>query len=117
MARYGYARVSSTDQDCALQEAQLRQDGCKVIRTEKASGKSRDGRDELARIMDFLHVGDELVVVKLDRLGRSTRDVLNLVHELVPLPSDYDGLASDHFPAGSGTCPTKQTVKTSGQRY
>jgi len=36
---------------------------------------------------------------------------------LVPLPSDYDGLASDHFPAGSGTCPTKQTVKTSGQRY
>ena len=57
-------------------------EGCKVIRTEKASGKSRDGRDELARIMDFLHAGDELVVVKLDRLGRSTRDVLNLVHDL-----------------------------------
>src|SRR5690242_19575517 len=37
--------------------------------------------------------------------------------QLVPLPSDYDGLASDHFPAGSGTCPTKQTVKTSVQRY
>ena len=36
---------------------------------------------------------------------------------LVPLPSDYDGLAADHFPAGSGTCPTKQTVKTSVQRY
>jgi DNA invertase Pin-like site-specific DNA recombinase len=66
MARYGYARVSSTDQDCALQEARLRQGG-KVIRTEKASGKSQDGRDELARIMDFLHAGDELVVVKLDR--------------------------------------------------
>ncbi len=82
MARYGYARVSSTDQDCALQEARLRAEGCKVIRTEKASGKSRDGRDELARIMDFLHAGDELVVVKLDRLGRSTRDVLNLVHDL-----------------------------------
>ena len=82
MARYGYARVSSTDQDCSLQEARLRAEGCKVIRTEKASGKSRDGRDELARIMDFLHAGDELVVVKLDRLGRSTRDVLNLVHDL-----------------------------------
>jgi len=82
MARYGYARVSSTDQDYALQQARLRGEGCKVIRTEKASGKSRDGRDELARIMDFLHAGDELVVVKLDRLGRSTRDVLNLVHDL-----------------------------------
>src|SRR3954451_611929 len=82
MARYGYARVSSTDQDCALQEARLRAEGCKVIRTEKASGKSRDGRDELARIMDFFHAGDELVVAKLGRLGRSTRDVLNLVHDL-----------------------------------
>src|SRR3954449_4063138 len=82
MARYGYARVSSTDQDCALQEARPRDEGGKVIRTEKASGKSRDGRDELARIMDFLHAGDELVVVKLDRLGRSTRDMLNLVHDL-----------------------------------
>src|SRR5215210_2270482 len=82
MACYGYARVSSTDQDYATQEARLRKAGCKVIQTAKASGKSRDGRDELARIMDFLHAGDELVVVKLDRLGRSTRDVLNLVHDL-----------------------------------
>src|SRR5215208_6265231 len=82
MARCGYARVSSIDQDCALQEARLRAEGCKVIRTEKASGKSRDGRDELARIMDFLHARDELVVVKLDRLGRSSRDVLNLVRDL-----------------------------------
>src|SRR3954452_7716648 len=63
MARYGYARVSSTDQDCSLQEARLRAEGCKVVRTEKASGKSRDGRDELARIMDFLHAGDELNLV------------------------------------------------------
>src|SRR4051812_48417310 len=82
MARPGYARVSSTDQDCSLQEARLRAAGCKVIRAERVSGKSRDGRDELARIMDFLHAGDELVVVKLDRLSHSTRDVLNLVHEL-----------------------------------
>src|SRR4051812_20503659 len=82
MPRYGYARVSSTAQDCALQEVRLRDDGCEVIRAERVSGTSRDGRDELARIMDFLHAGDELVVVKLDRLGRSTRDVLNLVHEL-----------------------------------
>lgn len=82
MARIGYARVSTSDQDHGSQEARLKAAGCEVIRAEKVSGKSRDGRDELARIMDFIRSGDELVVVKLDRLGRSTRDVLNLVHEL-----------------------------------
>lgn len=78
----GYARVSSTDQDTAIQEAALRAAGCQVIRKEKASGRSREGRDELATILDFIRPGDALVVTKLDRLGRSTRDVLNLVHEL-----------------------------------
>jgi DNA invertase Pin-like site-specific DNA recombinase len=78
----GYARVSSLDQDHAVQEARLRLAGCEIIRKEKASGKTRAGRDELAAILEFIRPGDELVVVKLDRLGRSTRDVLNLVHEL-----------------------------------
>jgi DNA invertase Pin-like site-specific DNA recombinase len=82
MARYGYARVSTTDQDHATQASRLRAAGCEIIRKEKVSGKSRDGRDELASILDFIRPGDELVVLKLDRLGRNTRDVLNLVHEL-----------------------------------
>jgi DNA invertase Pin-like site-specific DNA recombinase len=82
MARIGYARVSTVDQDHATQAARLRAAGCGIIRKEKVSAKSRQGRDELASIMEFLRAGDELVVVKLDRLGRSTRDVLNLVHEL-----------------------------------
>src|SRR3954468_24711226 len=97
MPRYGYARVSSTDQDCALQEARLRDAGCELIRAEKASGKSRDGRDELARLLDFLHAGDELVVFKLDRLGRSTRDVLNLAgqtHEACLSGQTHEGLRS-----------------------
>src|SRR5262245_55619576 len=80
--RIGYARVSSADQDHSIQEARLKAAGCEVVRAEKASGKSLEGRDELAAIIGFLRPGDELVVVKLDRLGRSTRDVLNLVHEL-----------------------------------
>jgi DNA invertase Pin-like site-specific DNA recombinase len=46
------------------------------------SGRKRDGCTELATILDFIRPGDTLVVVKLDRLGRSTRDVLILVHEL-----------------------------------
>lgn len=82
MARYGYARVSSGDQDHSGQIARLKLAGCEVVRAEKASGGSREGRDELAALLDFVRSGDELIVVKLDRLGRSTRDVLNLVHEL-----------------------------------
>jgi DNA invertase Pin-like site-specific DNA recombinase len=82
VARIGYARASTLDQDHAIQKTRLHAAGCKIVRSEKVSGKSRQGRDELASLMKFLRDGDELVVVKLDRLGRSTRDVLNLVHEL-----------------------------------
>jgi DNA invertase Pin-like site-specific DNA recombinase len=78
----GYARVSSTDQDTATQEAKLKGAGCTIVRTEKVSARSRDRRSELEAVMAFIRPGDALVVVKLDRLGRSTRDVLNLVHEL-----------------------------------
>jgi DNA invertase Pin-like site-specific DNA recombinase len=78
----GYARVSSIDQDTSIQSAKLKAAGCTIIRTEKVSGRSREGRDELASIIDFIRSGDTLVVAKLDRLGRSTRDVLNIVHEL-----------------------------------
>jgi DNA invertase Pin-like site-specific DNA recombinase len=78
----GYGRVSTTGQDTATQEAKLKAAGCTLIRTETVSGGSRNGRDELASILDFIRPGDLLIVVKLDRLGRNTRDVLNLVHEL-----------------------------------
>lgn len=82
MARIGYARVSTHDQDLAIQQERLKLAGCEIIRSETVSGSTRKGRSELETIMAFLHAGDELVVVRLDRLGRSTRDVLNLVHEL-----------------------------------
>ncbi|MGI3901391.1 MAG: recombinase family protein [Janthinobacterium lividum] len=82
MSRFGYARVSTVGQDHASQVARLKEAGCNPIRAEKVSGKALEGRDELASLMEFLRAGDELVVVKLDRLGRSTRDLLNLVHEL-----------------------------------
>ncbi|MBA1343904.1 MULTISPECIES: recombinase family protein [Rhizobium] len=82
MTRIGYARVSTTDQSLEIQTAQLKAAGCEIVRSETASGKSRSGRTELETIMQFLRSGDELVVLRLDRLGRSTRDVLNLVHEL-----------------------------------
>jgi len=70
MARFGYARVSSTDQDLDIQLAKLEAEGCDPIRAEKVSGGSRDGRTELATLLSFLRSGDELVVTRLDRLGR-----------------------------------------------
>ncbi|MER9740893.1 recombinase family protein [Mesorhizobium sp. M0187] len=81
MSRIGYARVSTIDQDLDPQIAKLKAEGCGIIRSEKVSGASRDGRAELATVIDFLRPGDELVVTRLDRLGRDTRDVLNLIHE------------------------------------
>lgn len=82
MAKIGYARVSSSSQDLDIQKAKLKAAGCEIIRSETVSGASRDDRSELATVMEFLRDGDELVVHRLDRLGRSTRDVLNLVYEL-----------------------------------
>lgn len=82
MAIYGYARVSSASQSTNLQEERLRQAGCEIVRVEIGSGRSREGRAELDNLITFLRAGDTLTVVKLDRLGRSTRDVLNLVKEL-----------------------------------
>jgi len=81
MARIGYARVSTTDQDLDIQLARLKAEGCEIIRSEKVSGATRDSRNELATLIDFLRPGDELVVCRLDRLGRDTRDVLNIIHD------------------------------------
>jgi len=82
MAQYGYARVSSLSQSTEVQVDRLKVAGCSPVRIETASGRSRAGRSELETLLDFLQPGDVLTVVKLDRLGRSTRDVLNLVHDL-----------------------------------
>ncbi len=78
--RIGYARSSASHQDFQIQRKRLIDFGCEVVRAEKASGKSREGRDELQAIMEFMRDGDELVVVRLDRLGRNCRDVINIVH-------------------------------------
>ncbi|MFT8347294.1 recombinase family protein [Gluconobacter oxydans] len=101
MTRVGYARVSTTDQDLDIQIARLKAGGCEIIRSETGSGRSRDGRTELETIMQFLRTGDELVVLRLDRLGRSTRDVLNLVHELEEKGASLRVLEPDITTAGA----------------
>ncbi len=82
MALYGYARVSSDDQDFTLQEQALRAAGCEVIRAEKTTGTSRAGRTELQVLLDFLRSGDTLVVTRIDRLARSIKDLQDIVFTL-----------------------------------
>jgi DNA invertase Pin-like site-specific DNA recombinase len=82
MTKFGYARVSTVDQDLALQQQALRAAGCDVIRSEKRSGTSTKGRDELKTILDFIRFGDELVVTRIDRLARSIGDLQDIVRSL-----------------------------------
>ena len=75
MSIVGYARVSTTDQDLDLQLAALKAAGCDVIRAEKRSGTSTNGRAELRTILDFVRKGDVLTVTRIDRLARSIADL------------------------------------------
>ena len=81
MPLYGYARVSTRDQDLALQVSELMAAGCAKVFKEKTSGAKTD-RPELAKAIRRLEPGDVLVVTRLDRLARSTRDLLNVLDEL-----------------------------------
>ncbi|PSC05660.1 integrase [Alsobacter soli] len=79
MATYGYARVSSIDQNLQVQTEALKSAGCEIVRAERASGTSRKGRPELESLLEFLRAGDTLVVTKLDRLARSVADLSAIV--------------------------------------
>ena len=80
--RIGCARVSADDQNLSIQKAALDKDGCVIIFEEKRSGAKRNGRDQLDLALKVLCKGDTLVVTRLDRLGRSLRDLANIAHEI-----------------------------------
>ena len=80
--RYGYARVSSAEQDTAIQVTALKAAGCTVIREEKVSGTTTQGRTELLTILEFIRPGDTLVVTRIDRLARSIADLQDIVRRL-----------------------------------
>lgn len=82
MAVYGYARVSTSDQDLSIQETALKAAGCEVIRAEKRSGTTTAGRVELRTLLDFARGGDTIVVTRIDRLARSVADLAGIVREL-----------------------------------
>ena len=79
MTIIGYARVSTTDQDLAIQKAALHAAGCDVIRAEKRSGTTTAGREELRTVLEFLRKGDVLMVTRIDRLARSIGDLQDIV--------------------------------------
>src|SRR5258708_2928809 len=82
MTVIGYARVSTTDQDLSIQEAALRAAGCEVIRAEKRSGTTTQGREELRTVLDFMRKGDVLMVTRIDRLARSIGDLQDIVRAI-----------------------------------
>ncbi|CAD7742181.1 invertase (plasmid) [Xanthomonas hydrangeae] len=77
----GYARVSTDDQDLTNQRAELHAAGCTKIFAEKITGTQRD-RPELARMLDHIRSGDVVMVTRLDRLARSTRDLLDIAERI-----------------------------------
>src|SRR6476620_4622290 len=101
--KYGYARVSSKAQDYTAQVEALKAAGCERIFSEKQSGKSRDARLEFGKLMKALLPGDTVVVTKLDRLVRSSRDLHNVLHEL-------DGLSVGFQSLGEAWCDTTSDV-------
>ena len=80
MSSIGYARVSSYGQSLDVQLEKLNH--CDRVFKEKQSGRSTDKREQLALCLDYVRDGDTLVVTKLDRLARSTRDLLNILNAL-----------------------------------
>jgi DNA invertase Pin-like site-specific DNA recombinase len=92
MTIYGYARVSTDGQTLAAQEAALAAVGCAKVYAEKVSGAITD-RKALARALAVLSEGDTLVVTRLDRLARSTRDLLNTLDAIAKKGAGFKSLA------------------------
>ena len=92
MTTYGYARVSSDGQSLASQQAELAAAGCAKVFAEKVSGAKSD-RVELGKLLKRLEPGDSVIVSRLDRLARSTRDLLNILHDLAQKGVSFKSLA------------------------
>jgi DNA invertase Pin-like site-specific DNA recombinase len=88
---YGYARVSTDGQSVAAQVAALRKHGAGQVFRGVASGAKTDRR-QLARLLDQLDAGDVLLVTRLDRLARSTRDLLNTLAAITEKKAGFRSL-------------------------
>lgn len=89
--RIGYARVSTIDQNLDRQIDALKDAGCEKIFAEKASGRSKN-RPELQRMLEYMRQGDQVVVVKLDRIGRNTKNLIELSEQFESAGVDFISL-------------------------
>ena len=96
MTMIGYARVSTQDQDLSGQLAALKDAGASTVFKEKVSGVKAD-RPQLAKLMKALQPGDVVVVTKLDPFGRSTRELLNLLHQIDEAGAAFKSLGDAMF--------------------
>ena len=108
MKTIAYARVSTRDQDLKGQVDALRAAGVEAIYREKVSGVKAD-RPELAKLMKALEPGETVVVTKLDRLGRSTRELLELIHRISQAGAFFKSLGD---PLWDTTTPTGRLLGT-----
>ena len=92
MTVYGYARVSTNGQTLASQDAKLHAAGAAKVYAEKMSG-ARTDRPELGKLLKRLDAGDVLLVTRLDRLARSTRDLLNILDLIGKRDAGFKSLA------------------------
>jgi DNA invertase Pin-like site-specific DNA recombinase len=96
MTIFGYARVSTRDQDLTAQLEKLKAAGAAKIHQEKISGVRAD-RPQLAKLMASLQPGDIVIVSKIDRLGRSTRELLELIDRISQAGASFRSLGDPLF--------------------
>lgn len=92
MARIGYARVSTTDQDAALQLAALDKAHCDRVYTDEGVSGTKASRPQLDAMLDHLRTGDTVVIWKFDRLGRNTRNMLDLIETIESKGCTFESL-------------------------
>jgi DNA invertase Pin-like site-specific DNA recombinase len=96
MTTLGYARVSTQDQDLSAQLAALKAAGARTIFKEKISGVRAD-RPQLQKLMASLVAGDVVIITKLDRLGRSTRELLDLIYRIDQAGASFKSIGDPLF--------------------
>ena len=106
--KLGYARVSTADQDLRLQRQRLKEAGCEKLFEEKAAG-ARKKRPELEKLLGELRRDDVLVVTRLDRLARSTSELLRIAETIEEKSAGLQSLAE---PWADTTTPAGRMVLT-----
>ena len=109
MAIIGYARVGTQDQHLTGQLEALKAAGASTIHREKISGVRAD-RPQLAKLMASLKEGDVVLVIKLDRLGRSTRELLDLIERIGKAGASFRSLGDSLWDTGSSRARLLSTL-------